>query len=143
MVFCSQTHWVSILSSRLTSCPTWFIPRTLSNGTTTCKCGSNIHGLVKCDNVRNRTLIFNFYCMTYNQDRDRTVFGACQGTCYTLGTTHRYNLPKNISKLNKHICHHLNRDGQFCGKCIKDFAPPVYSYHYKCADYSFLYRCTD
>ncbi|CAI8008182.1 hypothetical protein GBAR_LOCUS5631, partial [Geodia barretti] len=35
------------------------------------------------------------------------------------------------------MCGDLNREGQLCGRCVKGFAPPVYSYSLRCVN------CTD
>ena len=48
-----------------------------------------------------------------------------------------YPLPCNILKLNNYTCAGLNREGQLCGRCMKGFAPSVYSYVLNCV------KCTD
>ena len=64
--------------------------------------------------------------------------GACLYTCNAL--VGYFPLPCDITDLNNFTCAGLNREGQLCGQCIKDHAPPVYSYDLrcvKCKDYQY------
>ena len=55
-------------------------------------------------------------------------------------------VPSNTSELLKHMCNgttdeingvqNWNRDGQLCGKCHESFAPPAYSYDWRCINCS-------
>ena len=66
------------------------------------------------------------------------VLGGCLASI--LGQSFErtsYPLPCNISQLNEYMCAGLNREGQLCGRCVKGFAPPVYSYSLSCVN------CTD
>ena len=119
-----------------TTCPTWFYPRTLSNGSTECECGSDLGKMVTCNSTSHVVGLLHCYCMTYNNDKSGLVVGASYYGCYH--TSHdicsngpRYELPFNSSSLNKQ-CEKYNRDGQLCGQCRKGFAPLVYSYDMSC-----------
>ena len=87
-------------------CPLWFI----SDGNDSCKCGSDVGGVVKCNNVSRDVYLLGCFCMSH--DPMGLVVGACPYHCY-----HRdkyglhYLLPKNISELEDFLCGHLNRRG--------------------------------
>ena len=120
-----------------TTCPTWFYPRTLSNGSTACECGSDLGDTISCNSTSHVVDLLHCYCMTYNNDKSSLVVGASYYGCYHTGNIHvythapRYELPFNSSSLNK-LCEEYNRDGQLCGQCRKGFAPLVYSYDMSC-----------
>ena len=102
----------------------------------TCHCGHTIHRAVGCEN--NRVSILDCNCMTYEEECDTTVVGACPYGCGFSSVISSWSgrvyspLPVNISKLNDAMCGRLNRDGRLCSKCKKDFSPLVYTYDYNC-----------
>ena len=76
-------------------------------------------------------------CVTYDNDHCSVLLGTCPYGCGFMFNSswsgQAYNpLPKNLSEYNHEMCGRLNRDGQLCSKCIKDFSPLVYSYELKC-----------
>ena len=117
-------------------CPPWY----QRNGDGKCEAGALFEGIVKFEKNTMQTLLQTFYCMTTldeNGTNRSDVIGSCIFS-YTGGLAHiYYSLPCNISKLNKYTCAGLNREGQLCGRCMKGFAPPVYSYTLNCVN------CTD
>ena len=112
-------------------CRTWFFPNLSSNGT--CRCGNDVHGIVKCNDSTKEAFIRSCYCMTYNESTGPVV-GACPYNLLHPTLTHTlYNLvPPNTSGLNDYMCGHLNREGRLCGKCKEDYSIPIYSYDLKC-----------
>ena len=103
-------------------CPLWFIP----DGNETCKCGSDLGGAVKCNNVSREVYLLGCYCMSH--DPMGLVVGACPYHCYhkdKFGL--HYLLPKNVSELEDFLCGHLNRRGRLCGQCKDGFVPSAYS----------------
>ena len=110
------------------------------NGDGKCEAGALFEGVVKFEKNTMQTLLQTFYCMTTldeNGANRSDVIGSCLFS-YTGGLAPiYYSLPCNISKLNKYTCAGLNREGQLCGRCMKGFAPPVYSYTLNCVN------CTD
>ena len=108
-------------------CPLWFIP----DGNETCKCGSDLGGVVKCNNVSREVYLLGCYCMSH--DPMGLVVGASPYHCYhkdKFGL--HYLLPKNVSELEDSLCGHLNRRGRLCGQCKDGFVPSAYSYELKC-----------
>ena len=96
---------------------------------------SDNDGALLC--INNVIYIRHCGCVTYDNDHCRVLLGACPYGCgFTFNSSWRgqaYNpLPNNLSEYNHEICGRLNRDGQLCSKCIKDFSPSVYSYELKC-----------
>ena len=121
-----------------TTCSTWFYPKTLSNGSTVCECGSSLGRLIKCYGTSHVVGLLHCYCMTYNTDNSTLVVGASSYGCFHLPSDIKnvlphYAIPLNPSDLNQH-CEIYNRDGQLCGQCRKGFAPPVYSYGLHCTN---------
>ena len=116
-------------------CPTWFFPDLSSNGT--CRCGNDVHGIVKCNDSTKEAFISSCHCMTYNESTGPVV-GACFYNLLRPTLTHTlYDLvPSNTTKLNNHMCGELNREGQLCGKCKDDYSIPIYSYDLKCVQCS-------
>ena len=120
-----------------TTCPPWFIPD--SNSTTGCKCGSTRENIVKCDNVSQRSYLFQCYCMTYNQDIQVAVVAHSFFGCLLQTEPNTFYIPltSTIPKLNELMCGHANREGQLCGRCKDGFAVPIYSYDLSCV------RCSE
>ena len=97
--------------------------------------GNDGTGALLC--INNVIYIQHWGCVTYDNDHCSVLLGACPYGCgltfNSSWTGQAYNpLPNNLSECNHEICGWLNRDGQLCSKCIKDFSPLVYSYELKC-----------
>ena len=104
----------------------WTIAVSKGN-TTSCQCGSNLGGLVKCDGNSFEVQVLTCYCMThYEKDPNITVVGACLYTCHQ---------PRGSDYHDGIHCEPA-RDGQLCGSCKKNFSPPVYSYDWHCVNNS-------
>ena len=92
----------------------WTIAESKGN-TTSCHCGSNLGGLVKCDRNSFEVRVLTCYCMThYERDPNITVVGACLYACHQ---------PNGSDDHGPVYCG-LNapaRDGQLCGSCRKTF----------------------
>ena len=116
-------------------CPTWFFPDPSLN--CRCRCGDDVHGLVRCNDSTQQAFIRSCHCMTYNESTGPVV-GACFYNLLRPTLTHTlYDVvPSNITELNKYMCGHLNREGQLCGKCKEGYNIPVYSYEMKCVQCS-------
>lgn len=115
------------------ACPPWTI---YNNTASHCVCGSDLEGLVHCNSETYQVSVQYCYCMTYNEKNNMTLLGHCTAMCImndTLSCKSHNTLPtNNTKKINSVICGKLNRKGQLCGDCIKDHAPPVYSYSSEC-----------
>lgn len=128
------------------NCPPW----TEDSGNNTCKCQESNIKIVQCisyDSINQTVSLPICYCMSYNQDYNRIVVGYCASRCYLpasnparddlLLSSFRYkiyNWTRNSKEMNLFLCNDLNmnRDGQLCGRCIKGYGPPVYSYSMDC-----------
>ena len=125
----------------------WSVP-VQNNGSMGCKCGSDLDGLVHCDNSTLQVQLRLCYCMSqYIKDSNATVVGPCMYKChhsfsFDKDKTQYNSVPGDISELSRNMCsigipgsfktQSLNRDGQLCGKCKEGFAPPAYSYDWHC-----------
>ena len=128
--------YVANVSTLASLCPPWY---SWSEGG--CNKGPAIKGVVYFQSKTGQTRLSKFNCMTtsYGKGRGRVdVAGGClasvQGQSPTMSS---FPVPCNISLLNEYMCAGLNREGQLCGRCVKGFAPPVYSYSLSCVN------CTD
>ena len=86
-------------------CHTWFYPEPFSNST--CRCGDDVHGLVRCNDSTKQAFIHSCYCMTYNESTGPVV-GACFYNLLKHIRTLYDLVPSNITKLNNYMCGHLN-----------------------------------
>ena len=137
-----QTDGIDIYTSdadNTTVCPTWFYPETQMNGSTVCVCGDSLGKKIKC-NDRTREVSLNTracYWITYGKDGRNLVAGPTFFGCTSNGQMDspcrgsNVLVPSNPDNLSQ-VCDRYNRDGQLCGKCMKDFAPSVYSYSMNC-----------
>ena len=114
------------------ACNSWFQPM---NGT--CICGHGVHHAVKCDQASGSVKLLIGYCMTYDNDRNETVVGACifnymNNNSFTLKDSPYRNISPYPTSINEEICGHYNRTGQFCGDCKVNYSIPAYSYDLSC-----------
>ena len=112
-------------------CHTWLFPDPSSNST--CRCGDDVHGIVKCNDSTKEAFIRSCYCMTYNESTGPVV-GACPYNLLppTQTRTLYGSVPPNVTELNRYMCGHFNREGRLCGKCKDAYSIPIYSYDLKC-----------
>ena len=133
----------SAVDSAILSCPGPWSLLENSNGSTGCKCGDRIGGIVRC-NTSLQIMLRPCYCMTsYAKDPNITVVGACLSRCF--GGYHPVPSNATVGELSYYMCETQNlhtknkwryRDGQLCGKCTEGFAPPVYTFHQRCVNCS-------
>ena len=127
--------------SAVDSCGLWTTVENF-NGSTRCICGSGLGGVVHCNNITLQVQLLPCYCMTpYAKDPSIAVVGACLYKCVHGGASF-YSPVSNVTvgALTYYMCNTIvieeiewrNREGQLCGKCKEDFAPPVYSYDLSC-----------
>ena len=117
-------------------CPPWYT----RNRDGECEVGEGFNYIVIFENRTKQTWLQTFYCMTTSDKNDTNrsdVIGSCLISFTRRLLSTYYPLPCNIAKLNNYTCAGLNREGQLCGRCMKGFAPPVYSYVLNCVN------CTD
>ena len=134
---CYDAHKEKDFQTNEMLCPPWYY---WNNESGYCAGGFVFNSEIYFEGWTHQTWLQTLYCMTTSHENttDRTdVRGSClfsfanhlQGTFYPL--------PCNISRLNEYMCAGLNREGQLCGKCVKGFGPPVFSYSLSCVN------CTD
>ena len=113
-------------------CPPWYYQ---NEGK--CKERDGYGNVVKFQSRTGQTWVQKYYCMT-TDNNGTDVLGGCLASIFGQSFERTsYPLPCNISQLNEYMCAGLNREGQLCGRCVKGFAPPVYSYSLSCVN------CTD
>ena len=104
------------------------------NTTGRCRRGFDLGGVVLCDENTLEVQILSCFCMSfYKEDPNITVVGACLYMCHHSS---QYAVLENGSDLSEHMCdkgrYVSNREGQLCGRCRQGFAPPAYSYDWRC-----------
>ena len=149
-----STNDTAVKPSALSCSGIWSIPVDEKNGSLAmgCKCGYGLGGLVLCDRA-SQVHLHLCYCLTaYAKDPKVAVVGPCTHKCqysraYDNDLLHYNSIPSNVSvtELSNYTCsistslssmQSLNREGQLCGKCKKGFAPPAYSYDWRCMNCS-------
>ena len=113
-------------------CPPWY--KMTESGK--CQVGYNFNDLVIFEGHTQQTWLQTFYCMTtsdVNTTNRTDVIGSCL-LSFDVRLSSFYPLPCNVSELNVYMCAGLNREGQLCGRCVKGFAPPVFSYSLNCVN---------
>ena len=113
-------------------CPPWYH---WSEGN--CTKGRNVLKAVTFQRKTGQPWLEKFYCMTTDENETNKIGGCLTSFFHQSFSRSSTPLPCNISKLNEYMCGGLNREGQLCGRCVKGFAPPVYSYSLRCVN------CTD
>ena len=108
------------------------------NTTGRCRCGYWVGGVVHCDETFG-VLVEPCFCMSfYEKDPNITVIGACM-MCHNGGVIFH-----NASDLSENMCGKgafvSNREGQLCGRCKQGFAPPAYSYDWRCVQCSSSFK---
>lgn len=113
-----------------TECPIWF---EFNNATNRCECGSELGGVVHCDQRWGLVYIIDCYCMTHDNQLG-IIVGGCSTNCVSSASIGSYTLlPSNISQLNEAMCgKHWNRNGKLCGQCKEGYYRSVYSYRLDC-----------
>ena len=113
------------------TCPLWKYHK---YGNSSCVCGSGIDNVVYCKDNQSTISIVSCYCMSYSDNGDGVVLGACPFLC----TNHFYMNIDSGTNLST-LCDgdiRQNRQGQMCGKCKDNHSPSPYSYQLKCANCS-------
>ena len=135
-IYQKQLHVVASLNSTIDdsglkssykypTCPLWKYHKYQNSS---CVCGSGIDKVICCEDNQSIISIGPCYCMSYSDNGDGVVVGACPFLC----GNYIYKDIDNLSTLcNRDI--HQNRQGQMCGQCKDNHSPSPYSYQLKCA----------
>ena len=114
-----------------TECPTWMH---YSNKTSSCVCGADHHGVVKCNATLNETYIIDCHQMTFDEKFQRVIAGLSFYGCLNQANPYSiyHRVPANKSQINEVMCSPFHRDGRLCGACRDGYSPLVYSYQLNC-----------
>ena len=117
------------------ACPPW----TLYNSTLDqCQCGSSLGGVVRCNKETLKVSVLKCYCMTFSTRAHQAVITKCLISCtnskrdHDCGVYHHIVNTNDTTLINNKTCGLMKRTGQHCGKCVKDYGFPVYSYSTMC-----------
>ena len=80
-----------------------------------------------------RSFLVKFYCATYDEERNLTLFGSCLHI-YRKGRDDLlyHLLPRDPYALNDCMCGSYSRTGALCGRCLPDHYPLAYSFNMTC-----------
>ena len=120
-------------------CPLWTTAYQSSNNTCECKCGSDLNGMVICEDGKGATDVSNCFCMTIREDSDGGKYplvGACMVGCQLSNKTHYKLATSRKQDLNNKTCEPFNRKGFQCSECLEGYGLPVYSYSLFCVECS-------
>ena len=110
------------------TCPhLWFL---WNNGS--CHCGSDVHGVVKCDPDTKEVAVLDCNCLTIEYTSNGAqipVAGSCIFNC--VNNTDVKDSDPFYHSAPSH-CASLNRQGTLCGQCLDGYTVPAYSYEFKC-----------
>ena len=122
---------VTVVESSLLSCPGLWSTFENVNGSTPCKCGPVLGGVIDCDEGSLNIVLQRCFCMSfYAKDPNITVVGACM---YSCGGNQHLSTNFSCDDQERFVS---NREGQLCGRCREGFSPPVYSYDLRCVSCS-------
>ena len=130
-------------------CPLWTVAK---NDTEDCVCARFDQQTVRCNNSPYSVSVRLFQCMTADRDINPVVGPCLYNSNSTLGRPHiraKFDFytawyskitTNSSTNLNSETCGPYKRKGLMCGRCIKDYGLPVYSYNLacvKCVDYKY------
>ena len=78
-------------------CPPW---KYRKDNNSSCVCGLGMNGIVQCSNASSTVLLLTCHCMSYREDGDGLVMGACPYFCTNNFYT-RINADTNFSNICK------------------------------------------
>lgn len=115
------------------SCPVWFV---CANGK--CRCKKSFRDAILCEQEKQKAMVLDCFCVTYNEETNQTEAGACFANCGKPGgkkdNPAYTDLGRDKHMVTEHICGHLSRAGTLCGKCNDTTCPLVHSYTKKCIE---------
>ncbi len=119
-------------------CPIWNF---YNNITGQCECGSDLEGVVRCDEMG--VSIRSCFCITFDNATSEQVVGPCLYTCPKLFNSLNYHhllynkiTSDNITDINNETCEHYYRKDTMCEECLEGYGVPVYSYTLSCVECS-------
>ena len=131
IIYQKQLHVVASLNSTIDdsglkssykypTCPLWKYHKYQNSS---CVCGSGIDNVVCCEDNQSIISIGPCYCMSYSDNGDDVVMGACPFLCTSSFYTKIY-ADTNLSTLcDRDI--RQNRQGLMCGKCKDNHHIPM------------------
>ena len=124
----NSTTGLKIDLHKWSTCPPWKYHKYHN---LSCVCGPGIHNVVDCKDNKSTVSLLTCHCMSYSDNGDGVVMGACPFLCTNSYYTKIY-ADTNLSNLcDRDI--HQNRQGQMCGQCKDNHSPSPYSYQLQCA----------
>ena len=112
----------------------WCPPGQLCSAAGYCKCGAYPTTVLQC-NKGFPSMMLEGSCAMLDKHSGLVSVGSClhYPTCLCSYSLHYYyQLPADISNLNRHMCGTWNRVGTLCGRCMPNHYPLAYSYNMTC-----------
>ncbi len=112
-------------------CPPGFSPQNDTHNNTQCVCTGNYGGVVRCNQADFSVRLRRGQWMGIDESSDQLVVGMCPYTAVHMEEEY-VKLPNKSSGLDELLCHPVNRQGMFCGQCVKGYAPAINSNTFDC-----------
>lgn len=116
-------------------CPTW---KWFNYSSAKCQCGDRLSNTIQCNSQENGTVFARFdTCVFVDRVSKYIISGTCK---YKMSYTYKHRiyseLPSNPHNLTITQCSSSNREGLFCGKCKKGYAPSLHIIDRACIECS-------
>ena len=139
---------MTLCSAHTSHCPPGFIENknnANSSSASNCSCGTNLDGIIDCDEASGVARLAIGYCMTFHTVTNSTLIGRCPfNNNYTLtkrGTVALYvTLPEEYHRLKPFLCGQYNRHDFLCNDCKHSHRSSMISYSQKCIPCGKTYR---
>ena len=136
------------LCSAHSHCPPGFIENknnANSSSASNCSCGTNLDGIIDCDEASGVARLAIGYCMTFHSATNSTSVGRCpfnnNYTLTELGTVVLYvTLPEDAKNLTELFCEQYSRHDFFCTECRSLHRSSMTSYSQECIPCGKRYR---
>ena len=119
----AETQLKSV-DSHHADCPPWFLPTSSSmqdDLSPQCYCADTLKNIVQCNSRNKSSYLSLYYCMTYNNDTDMVLVGACPYSAISPNIEGTWvPLPPKVSEINNATCALLHRTGLLCGECDRE-----------------------
>ena len=118
------------------ACPTW---RWFNYSSGECQCGSDVGGTIKCSEGNSPVYARFDVCLSWDNNSQMMFTSLCKFKRSRTSVTRRVfsELPQSPYNLSYDECELNNREGMFCGRCKKGFAPPIHLSSGSCINCSY------
>ena len=112
-------------------CPTW---KWFNYSSAKCECGSSVRNTIRCSDDGSVFARFDV-CVSWDNESNNLITGTCKfKTSQSYWQRIYSELPSDPQNLTSIQCDRNNREGLFCGRCKKGYAPSLHAVESKCIE---------